>query len=340
MKKKKIIIISAIILVLLIGVILYFMLKKDYIEYTENENFVFLNNKYEIEYDLNEGKVFKDYTEFMNVFNSDKLNESDFEKYNYVFIPISYIECAEENVKPVNYEIKDNVIKIKVKYEKKCGLCAPNTLYYLLKVNKDIENVTVEFDYEQTNNIYCGFNDVEYKPIIYLYPKERTEVTVKLLNSNFITTSYPKYNNEWKVTAYPNGTLIDPNNKEYYGLYWEGNNHHSEIKEDGFVIKGEDTIEFLEEKLSLLGLNSKERNEFIIYWLKYLENNKYNYIRFETEEEINSYMPLEVNPKPDTIIRVWMTYKPLNEHINVKDQVLNKVDRKGYVLVEWGGSEI
>ncbi|MBR4178277.1 MAG: hypothetical protein IKR57_02885 [Bacilli bacterium] len=184
------------------------------------------------------------------------------------------------------------------------------------------------------------FNQTEKKPVIYLYPKETTKVTVKLLNKKLITTSYPKYSNSWVVTAKSDGTLIDENNKEYYGLYWEGKNHYSEIKEDGFVVKGVDTIKFLEDKLSYLGLNDKERNEFIIYWLKHLENNKYNYIRFETEEEINSYMPIEVTPKPDTIIRVWMTYKPLKERISVKEQKLKKGTRNGFVLVEWGGSEI
>ena len=45
----------------------------------------------------------------------------------------------------------------------------------------------------------------------------------------------------------------------------------------GFVVEGKDTIKFLEEKLKQLGLTDKEADEFIIYWLPKLENNKYNY---------------------------------------------------------------
>ena len=48
------------------------------------------------------------------------------------------------------------------------------------------------------------------------------EITVKLLNSEKITVSYPKYNEGWKVIANPNGDLIDINTKrKLYSLYYE-----------------------------------------------------------------------------------------------------------------------
>ena len=156
-----------------------------------------------------------------------------------------------------------------------------------------------------------------------------------------ITVSYPKYNNSWDVTAYPNGKLIDnQTHRELYGLYWEGKNYSSKFTNEGFVVKGEDTIKFLEEKLSVLGLTERESNEFIIYWLPKLENNKYNYIRFEDINTINSYMPLEVTPTTDTMIRVYMNYMPLDKYVSVKEQRLESVTRKGFTFVEWGGSEI
>ena len=109
---------------------------------------------------------------------------------------------------------------------------------------------------------------------------------------------------------------------------------------DGFVIKGSDTANFLEEKLAILGLTAREAEEFIIYWLPVLEQNSYNYIRFETAAEINSYMPLEVTPRPDTTIRVIMNYKPLNNPIVVSEQQLTTPTRSGFTVVEWGGTEI
>ncbi len=180
-----------------------------------------------------------------------------------------------------------------------------------------------------------------YKPIIYLYPEKEMDIEVKLGNIDDVTTIYPKYNNGWKVKASPDGTLINKDNgRKLYSLYWEGKNYPVKVEREGFVIKGEDTAKFLEEKLEILGLNEIESEEFIIYWLPKMEHNKYNYIRFATREKIDKYMPLEINPKPDTVIRILMEFMPLEEKINVKEQHLEKVERRGFTAIEWGGSLI
>ena len=129
-------------------------------------------------------------------------------------------------------------------------------------------------------------------------------------------------------------------NRTLYGLYWEGIDNGAKQTNEGFIVKGNYTIKFLEEKLSILGLNEKEAEEFIIYWLPILEKNNYNYIRFSTKEEIENYMKLDVTPQPDTTIRIIMNYKPLDKKINVKEQELIKQERNGFTLVEWGGSQI
>ncbi len=185
------------------------------------------------------------------------------------------------------------------------------------------------------------FRDVDYKPIIYLYPKETTELTVKLGKPENITCSYPKYNNSWNIIANSDGTLIDKNSgRKLYSLYWEGIHSEPFNYNDGFIVKGDEVIEFLEEKLAILGLSEIEAEEFIVYWLPKLQENEYNYIRFATIDEINKNMPLEINPKPDTIIRVLMTYKVLDKPIDVQEQNLETPNRTGFVVVEWGGTEM
>ena len=124
-------------------------------------------------------------------------------------------------------------------------------------------------------------------------------------------------------------------------MYYENENtYRYKIEDEGFVIKGEDSAKFLEEKLELLGLNYKEAEEFIVYWLPKLESNKYNYIRFASDEEIERNMPLEVSGNPDSVIRVVMTYKGLKRPIEVKEQEIITPERNGFVVVEWGGTEI
>lgn len=190
------------------------------------------------------------------------------------------------------------------------------------------------FVYSRTRSVY--------KPIIYLYPEETTEVAVLLGAPDKITCSYPKYISGWNVKAEPNGDLVDlDTGKDLYALYYESENIYDyKIEEEGFVVKGEDTAEFLEEKLAILGLTPREAEEFIVYWLPKLEANKYNYIRFASQEEIERNMPLNISPEPDTLIRVIMVYKGLNKPIEVEEQKLETPTREGFVAVEWGGTEI
>ena len=180
------------------------------------------------------------------------------------------------------------------------------------------------------------------KPIIYLYPKDEIAVSVVLGKPESLTCTYPKYKNSWKVIANPNGDLIDLDaGRKLYALYWEANTV-KQVKSfsEGFCIKGEDSAKFLEEKLEILGLTEREAEEFIVYWLPELESNKYNLIRFQTKEEIAENMPLEINPKPDSVIRVMMEYKPICKYVNLQEQKLTTPKREGFVVVEWGGSRL
>ena len=181
-----------------------------------------------------------------------------------------------------------------------------------------------------------------YKPIIYLYPENEIQINVKLGYPELATCVYPEYDlkSGWNVLAKPNGDLIDFNtNRNLYALYYESKKEYN-VTDEGFVVKREDTVKFLEEKLAILGLNDREAEEFIIYWLPKLQENEYNYIRFASMDEINENMPLEFSQQPDTLIRILMTYKGLNAPIQVKEQNLEKIERKGFTAVEWGGSEI
>ncbi len=180
----------------------------------------------------------------------------------------------------------------------------------------------------------------EKKPVIYLYPEEETEVNVALTLDGELTCVYPEYDGAWQVTAKPDGTLVDKKGREYYCLYWEGETYKPLVYDEsvGFVIKGSDTAEFLREKLLYLGLNEREANEFIIYWLPQMEDNNYNYIYF-SEEEYTESAKLDIAPNPDTLIRIMMAWEPLDTPRVVTEQKLTKApERCGFTAVEWGGA--
>jgi len=105
----------------------------------------------------------------------------------------------------------------------------------------------------------------------------------------------------------------------------------------GFVVKGENTKDFFQEKLSILGLTPKEYNEFIVYWYPLMQNNEYNFIHFAGDQYTET-APLTITPAPDSVIRVFMVYKPLEEVIQVEEQKLMTPIRTGFTVVEWGGT--
>ena len=178
-----------------------------------------------------------------------------------------------------------------------------------------------------------------YKPVIYLYPEEKTEVSVKLDLDGKLTCTYPAYNTGWRVTAAPDGTLTDAKGQTYSYLYWEGETNARWDMTRGFCVKGEDTAAFLEEALEKLGLNRREANEFIVYWLPLMEQNSYNLISFQTEAYTDAAQ-LRIDPAPDTLIRVFMTWQGSEDYVNLEVQTLTAPERTGFTVVEWGGTEI
>ncbi len=190
------------------------------------------------------------------------------------------------------------------------------------------------FLYEKAKDEY---EVVPEKPVIYLYPNEELEVSVKL-DFDGITCTYPEYKEDgWNVTAYPDGILTDEDGKQYSYLFWEGKTKADFDFSEGFCVKGSDTAEFLRWALSEQGLTPKEYNEFIVYWLPLMQDNAYNIISFQGDiyEQI---APLSITPAPDNIKRVFMAYYPSDSEKEIPPQTLTGFDRSGFTVVEWGGT--
>lgn len=324
--------------------------------------------------DMQKVVSYNEYLKCINEINSqidemiEKTNDSSWEKYynkmklsnyyenkelNYIVLGYStggswctmdLIDCFTENGKIIIYGKEDSK-----------GSMASGSGYFIaiptnMPVGTEIEYrqcyTTEEIKNLQNYGNAKGsiLSQGAYKPIIYLYPENEIQINVKLGYPELATCVYPEYDlkSGWNVLAKPNGDLIDFNtNRNLYALYYESKNKKEyNVTDEGFVVKREDTVKFLEEKLAILGLNDREAEEFIIYWLPKLQENEYNYIRFASMDEINENMPLEFSQQPDTLIRILMTYKGLNAPIQVKEQNLEKIERKGFIAVEWGGSEI
>lgn len=181
------------------------------------------------------------------------------------------------------------------------------------------------------------------KPVIYLYPTAEQKINVCLgFNSNELYT-WPQVNDKltWTVTAQPDGMLKDNAGEEYPYLFWEGKagSYYWIDRSEGFVVQAEETEKFLLDKLKVLGLNSRERTDFITYWAPQLHKNKYNFIRFETSAYTTA-LPLTISPTPESMQRIMMVFEPLESLVKIKEQTLQPFTRKGYTVIEWGGMEM
>lgn len=183
-------------------------------------------------------------------------------------------------------------------------------------------------------------NPMTGKPVIYLYPEKTRDVSVKLDFKGQLCYTYPAYNGGWNVAASPDGTLINKaDGSTHYYLFWDGNAYFNDWDfSTGFVVKGDEFESFLKEKLPALGLTPREYNDFITYWVPILSKNKYNLITFATAQ-YEAIAPLAVIPAPDTVLRVHMVYKAIDEPVDIKEQALPKPPaRNGFTLVEWGAT--
>jgi len=187
----------------------------------------------------------------------------------------------------------------------------------------------------EVKNSYCGGIA---KPVLYLYPKKTTKVEVTFEHPELLQTTYPKYNTSWEVKAHPNGDLYDNKGSYYYALYWDEAKVHSVDFSTGYYVEKDDAIEFLEKKLSYIGLSRREANEFIMYWLPVLERNGKSLVYFELTEERDSYNKINITPKPDSLLRVIIHIKKVDSKVDIPKQSLTKLQRKGFVAVEWGGT--
>lgn len=176
------------------------------------------------------------------------------------------------------------------------------------------------------------------KPVVYLYPTHKQDVSVKIYPKN-IEESVPPYEQGWLVSAEPSGQLFNySDGKNYPYLFWEGQSERPNInKQEGFVVESSEVEKFLVESLTRLGLLEKEYNEFIEYWAPKMKNKKYVYIHFLPQAKYDQLVPMHIEPKPDTVIRIYMMFRQLDEFMEVKPQVLTSVPRQGFTVVEWGG---
>jgi hypothetical protein len=220
--------------------------------------------------------------------------------------------------------------------------------------------VAGEYDYKMIGG--CG------KPVLYLYPSTPTNVSVSFAKPMALTHTVPTYQSDWYVRAEPDGRLTDllPEHTDcttfdpatfgseyakeacetnaYPYLFWAGNRIGMAYPSNprvGWVIEQSEVPMFLESRLDEIGFTQKEKEDFLSYWVPTLLEKEAPFyrIRFLQTSDMNAFVPMIIDPQPDRYYRYFLDWQALTGVPSVPPapQRLDKIVRKGFTIVEWGG---
>lgn len=262
------------------------------------------------------------------VLDHEFTRESDFDSDEYTY----YVDGEEVD--------EDTYKGYESDYDIYADGCLRKEYCDLIEDKNDIDDALKTDYYDSYMNAQDQMT-ICYKPVIYLYPEEDgTEISVQLdIDGEFLCLD-PDFNIQsgWNVYADRNGD-VHLGDKTYDYLFWEAKLNTRFVFDQGFCVAGDETEEFLNSTLAELGLDQKEISEFIEYWLPIMQQNPYNVISFQTKE-YTDFAELNINPKPDTMIRVFMAFYASDSYIEIPAQSFECPEREGFVAVEWGGSYV
>lgn len=202
------------------------------------------------------------------------------------------------------------------------------------------------------------------KPVLYFYNNDTAQVNISFLlkAQGELTFAYPSFNrdslNGWNLQLKGKELKLNGSKQNYPYLFWESKQQNIYFKHtvippahrrleaqyslEGFLVKKQDVVPFLDSVLTLVGFNSTEKTDFITFWAPQMLESEQYLIQFAQNEDCENFAEYEIVPKPKAINRFYMLFESRNgtSNIEVKPQVLHVFDRNGFYLVDWGGVDL
>jgi hypothetical protein len=183
----------------------------------------------------------------------------------------------------------------------------------------------------------CDTCLVVYKPNIYMYPPQTTQLSV-LINfplGGSIIASLPEYGHGWEVNVDSNGTI----NNKYTCLFYESIQPDIWQRNSGWIVNSDNLQSFFEDNMSAYGFYGREIRDFTDYWIPRLNKNNFYAIYPQDSSLINRAIELNFSVKPDNLLRLFYLIKGLPELPAETPSVPNNIlplNRKGFYAAEWG----
>lgn len=293
-----------------------------------------------------------EWTPQVRLISSELDEELDKNESQYIF-EFSSIIKSEEGTKiiySIDTIVKTELLDINNKLRIKSTPGAHKFQFFYNDQYFEIYTDSLNILPQHTDNYQVKFESSEKrvtvsKPVIYLYPENDIEFTVSINPIGDLFFTYPVYNGKWEGVVAPNGD-IKINNNAYNYLFWESIqtiNANLIDTQKGTIVKGNESLNFLEKTLNQFGFTSKEKADFITYWAPQLQQNEYNYIYFVLNNDADIFAELAITPTPDNIYRFYMLSSKIenpNDFYYLEPQLIEPIKRDGFTVLEWGGSKI
>lgn len=191
------------------------------------------------------------------------------------------------------------------------------------------------------------------KPLIYIYGKDSQNMSVNLQtieNSQF-TKLIPDFQetNTWNFSTKNDKVYFW--NTSYDYLYYAIKVPNYSHNKNGWIIQWSQAEKFFHEKLDYIGFNKQEKEDFIEYWKPKYEENKYYFVSFKFNQQLDTFVKLNFSETPDSIFRVLLDSYQIENKLSIPSQfwyenATSEFDNKileiytrtwKYDVFEWGG---
>ena len=259
----------------------------------------------------------------------------------------------------VNVELDDDVLKLKKKVKILEGIPVDQIRLIFNGVQLEDGRKLNSYNVISGSMLHLVLRLRGGKPVIMVYDdeckkNEQQELKISLgFNEEIASLSsvYPKptFTNgkyEWSgnyTIDDKNESVLTIDDKKYNYIFWECDvkNHQYFDKEDDkwIVIKKENKIQEMEEILHKTGMNDKEINDFMVYWMKTIMRYEDMAVRIE-DQRYSEAIPLEVKGF-DQIHRVFIVMKGIEQkEMKGKQMTINEIPTMtrptGKYILEWG----
>lgn len=194
------------------------------------------------------------------------------------------------------------------------------------------EEVLIQKNYQD----FCiPANDMVWKPNIYLYPQQTSELDVDIAfpHGGRVTTAIPDFNNPWHITVEPSGII----NGQYEYLFYESVQPDYAQYSAGWVISRENLGTFFRTNMAQTGFNQKEIDDFVEYWIPRLINYQYYAIYPQYNDQLDNMIKLDFSVQPQSIIRLIYAIRGLQtDSFSLPEPQIPPFTRDGFTVVEWG----